>query len=56
MNACCVNLAIVKSDGVAKSPTSGVTAIFPDLDILMYVFTPEKPLRLGGRIIYLSIS
>jgi len=37
------------NDGVAKSPTSGVAAVFQDLDIQMYLFAPEKLLRLGGR-------
>ena len=43
------------SNGVAKSPTSGVVAIFQDLDIPMYVFPPEKLLRLGGRNFCLAI-
>jgi len=36
-------------NGVAKSPTSAVVAAFQDLDIHMYLFAPEKLLRLGGR-------
>ncbi len=38
-----------------KSPISGVAVVFQDLDILMYVFAPEKILRLGGRIFCLAI-
>ena len=38
-----------------NSPTAGVAATFQDLDILMYVFAPEKLLRLGGRIFCLAI-
>ena len=38
-----------------KSPISGVATIFQDLDILMYVFAPEKLLRLGDRIFCLAI-
>ena len=37
-------------DGVAKNPTSGVAAVFHDLDMpYMYVVAPKKPLRLSGR-------
>ena len=43
------------NDSVAKSPTSGVAAVFQDLDIHMYTFAPEKPLRLGGRNFCLAI-
>ncbi len=43
------------NDGVAKSPTSGVAAVFQDLDIPMYTFAPEKPLCLGGRNFCLAI-
>ena len=39
-----------------KSPISGVAAVFQDLDILMYVFAPEKILRLGDRIFCLAIN
>jgi len=39
-----------------KSPISGVAVVFQDLDILMYVFAPEKILRLGDRIFCLAIS
>jgi len=30
-----------------KCPISSIAAVFQDLDILMYAFTPEKLLRLG---------
>jgi hypothetical protein len=39
-----------------KSPTSGVAAVFQDLDIPVYVFAPEKLLRLGDRIFCLAIT
>lgn len=39
-----------------KSPTSGVAAIFQNLDIPVYVFALEKSLRLGDRIFYLAIT
>ncbi|RLB70301.1 MAG: hypothetical protein DRH07_08865, partial [Deltaproteobacteria bacterium] len=54
-SACCVNSVTARNDSVAKSPTSGVAAIFQDLDILMYVFAPEKLLLLGGRNFCLAI-
>ncbi len=38
-----------------KSPIFGVAAAFQDLDILIYVFAPEKMLRLGDRIFCLAI-
>jgi len=38
-----------------KSPISGVAGLFQDLDILVYVFAPEKVLRLGDRIFCLAI-
>jgi len=44
------------NDGVAKSPPYGVTAVFQDLDILMYAFTPEKSPSLVGRNFCLAIS
>jgi len=31
-----------------KVPTNGVAVIFQDFDILVYVCTPENPLRLVG--------
>ena len=40
--------------GVANIPPSGVEVPFQDLDIQVYAFAPEKPLRLGGRIICLA--
>ncbi len=43
------------NDGVAKSPTSGVAAVFQDLDIHMYAFALEKPLCLGDRNFCLAI-
>ncbi len=43
------------NDGVAQSPTAGVAAVFQELDIPMYAFAPEKPLRLGGRNFCLAI-
>ena len=42
-------------NGVAKSSTSGVAAVFQDFGIHMYVFALEKPLRLGGRNFCLAI-
>ena len=38
-----------------KSPISDVAAVFQDLDLPVYVFAPEKPLRLGYRIFSLAI-
>jgi len=55
MSVCCVNSVTAKNDGVAKSPSCGVAAFFQDIDILMYVFAPEKPLRLVGRNFCLAI-
>jgi hypothetical protein len=38
-------------DSVVKSPPYGVTAFFQALDILMYVFIPEKtPGIVGGNL------
>ena len=42
-------------NGVAKSLTSGVAAVFQDLDIHMYLFAAEKLHRLGGRNFCLAI-
>jgi len=42
-------------NGVAKNPPCCVAAFFQDLNILMYVFAPEKPLRLAGRNLCLAI-
>jgi len=42
-------------DGVAKSPPYGVAAVFQDLDIQMYTFALEKPLRLVGQNFCLAI-
>ena len=36
-------------DGVAKSPPHGVAAVLQDLDIPMYAFAFEKPLRRGTK-------
>ena len=38
-----------------NSPSSCVVAFFQDLDILVYVFAPEKTLRLAVRIFCLAI-
>jgi len=46
---------MASNDGVAKSPPSGVAAVFQELDIHMYAFAPEKQLRLGGRNFCLAI-
>ncbi len=43
------------NDGIAQIPTPGVAAVFQGLDIHMYAFAPEKPLRLGGRNFCLAI-
>ncbi len=39
-----------------NSPVYGVVTVFQDLDIRVYVFAPEKLLRLVYRIFCLAIS
>jgi hypothetical protein len=42
-------------DGVAKSPSYGVTLVFQDLACLMYAFASEKPPGLVGPNFCLAI-
>jgi hypothetical protein len=50
---CCCNRpngrGAISYNGVVIIPPYGVTPAYQDIDILMYVFTPEKPPSLVGH-------